>query len=210
MNRYAVALAMALAVGTAGCDNPLGVDGGKVRFVLSSAPDAPAAAVAQPASTDGSSPDGPALHGDFEGEHHNPFFASANVTFTSILARNLDGVLVNIDMDLPATVDVVTMEGGRQIVLPDGNLPAATYDQIVVVMTQVEGVTHDGTTVTITPPGGGWTAIVPICPFVVEDGGTAVVGLSLSVRRSFFWRDNRFHFQPRFVCEQAEGESNDG
>ncbi|MDA0329394.1 MAG: hypothetical protein O2958_10335 [Gemmatimonadetes bacterium] len=63
---------------------------------------------------------------------------------------------------------------------------------------------HDATTITISPPGGGWTAIVPICPFVVEDGATTVVGLTLSVRRAFSWRDNRFHFQPRFECEQED------
>jgi hypothetical protein len=30
-------------------------------------------------------------------------------------------------------------------------------------MTQFEGVTRNGTTITITPPGGGWTAIVHRC-----------------------------------------------
>jgi hypothetical protein len=104
-------------------------------------------------------------------------------------------------MDLPATVDVVRMEGGRTIVLPDGDLPPATYDQIVVVMTEVSAMTRDGTTVTITPPGGGWTAIVPICPFEVGDGATTVVGLELNLRNAFKWRGNRFHFEPRFRCE---------
>jgi len=178
-----------------------------VRFVLSSASDvlAPAADPAEPGIvTMPSTDDGPATSG---GEHHDrPFFASANVTFSSILARNLDGVLVDVVMELPTTVDVMLVDRGREVILPDGVLPPATYDQIVVVMTQVEGVTEDGTTVTITPPGGGWTAIVPVCPFVVEGGATTVVGLKLEVRRSFHWRDNRFHFQPRFVCEGAEDE----
>ena len=200
-------LSVALVVGTAGCGDTLGVEGGSVRFVLSSSPEAAAlvdgsqqASVASPALSEG------------EREGHDKFkayFVSANVTFSSILARNLDGVLVDVNMELPAMVDVMTMEGGREITLPDGDLPPATYDQIVVVMTQVEGVTPDGTIVAITPPGGGWTAIVPICPFVVEDGATAVVGLQLSVKRSFFWSNNRFHFQPRFECEQAEEEDTD-
>ena len=75
---------------------------------------------------------------------------------------------------------------------------------VVVVMSAVQGVTQNGTTITIEPPGGGWTAIIPICPFVIEDGETTVVGLQLSVRRSFRWRYNRFHFQPHFECEQDE------
>lgn len=33
---------------------------------------------------------------------------------------------------------------------------------------------------------------------------TTVVGLTLSVRRAFSWRDNRFHFDPRFECEAEE------
>lgn len=202
VNSLGPALAAALLVGIAGCGDTLGVEGGSVRFVLSSSPETTAivdgsqqSAVAAPDLSEG--PD--------EGfGRFNRYFVSANVTFSSILARNLDGVLVDVNIELPATVDVMTMEGGREITLPDGDLPPATYDQIVVVMTEVEGVTHDGTTVAITPPGGGWTAIVPICPFTVEDGATAVVGLELSVQRSFMWRGNRFHFEPRFKCEQAD------
>lgn len=211
----ALAAALAVVIGTTGCGDPTGVDGGRVRFVLSASPDAAAAVDGtqsiSPTST-AESPAEPTLSGE-QGNgpgRGNPWFASANVTFSSILARNLEGVLVDVNMDLPATVDVVTMEGGREITLPDGDLPPATYDQIVVVMTQVEGVTRDGTTVSITPPGGGWTAIVPICPFVVEEGATAVVGLQLSVKRSFFWRENRFHFMPQFVCGQPDDEEGEG
>ena len=69
-------------------------------------------------------------------------------------------------------------------------------------------LSRDGrtTTITIEPPGGGWTAIVPICPFTVDGGETTVVGLELNLGRSFRWMGDRFHFQPRFVCEQAEPE----
>ena len=95
------------------------------------------------------------------------------------------------------------MDGGKEVRLPDAILPPATYDQVVVVMTQVEVVTSDGTTIRITPPGGGWTAIVPICPFVVEAGETTTVGLTFMLEHAFEWRENRFHFQPRFVCEQG-------
>jgi hypothetical protein len=133
------------------------------------------------------------------------------VTLSSVFARNYEGELIDASMALPVTVDVIQMESGREITLPDGDLPPGTYDQIVVVMTAVQGVTGDGTTVTIEPPGGGWTAVVPVCPFDVVDGSTTVVGLTLAVRRSFSWRDNRFHFDPHFECEapepDPEGES---
>ncbi len=126
------------------------------------------------------------------------------MTLSSILARNLDGMLVHVTMDLPVTVDVLSMEGRTEVVLLDAILPPATYDQVVVVMTQVEVVTHDGTTIRITPPGGGWTAITPNCPFVVEEGATTTVGLKFMLNHAFRLRNNRFHFQPRFVCEQED------
>ena len=195
-------LAMALVVGlvlvVAGCsssDSILGVNEGRVQFVLSSS-SGTVLAGAQ------GSVIGPSLHPDEDDEDGRRFLQSANVTFSSILARNLDGVFENVMMDLPVMVDILSMDGGREVMLPDGTLPPATYDQVVVVMTQVEVVTHDGTAITITPPGGGWTVIVPICPFVVEEGGTTTVGLTFMLEKAFRRHDRRFHFQPRFVCEQ--------
>jgi hypothetical protein len=210
MNRTLGLLALVAAIGMTGCEStdPMGVNGGRVRFVLSGDQGAPAALQADPsqAVAETGLAVSPSLHEGEGDKRHNPYFATANVTFSSILARNEDGVLVDAGMDLPATIDVVTMEDGRSITLPDGDLPPATYDQVVVVMTQVVGTMRDGTTLTIDPPGGGWTAIVPLCPFVIEEGATAVVGLNLDVGRSFAWRNNRFHFEPRFVCQVAAEE----
>ncbi|MDH3207189.1 MAG: hypothetical protein OEO79_11290, partial [Gemmatimonadota bacterium] len=174
-----------LALGIAGCQSgsdPLGVNGGRVQFVLSggAAVSTPGAALAPAATGDDDD------HDDDRERDRHPYFVSANVTFASILARNVSGQLIDAGMDLPATVDIVAMEErGRAVTLPDGDLPLGMYDQIVVVMTEVEGVLHDGTTITITPPGGGWTAIVPVCPFDIEDGGTEIVGLVLPVRSAF-------------------------
>lgn len=184
------ALLLLLAVGVAACDTGTGpVDGGRVRLTLS-AGDPLAAA---PTAT------APATTGDWEGGYDHPIFRSANVTFASVLARNLDGQLIDLGMDLPTTVDIVAMEeAGRTVTLPDGELPPATYDQIVVVMTSVEGVLADGTTITVTPPGGGWTAAVPVCPFEVVEGETAIVGLMLPVRSALYLREGHFRFEPRF------------
>jgi len=147
---------------------------------------------------------GPLATGDHDEDKPSRFFQSAQVTFSSILARNLAGELVPATMDLPVTVDVVTMEGGRQVALPDGDLPPATYDQVVVVMTEVQVATHDGTTITMDPPGGGWTSIIQVCPFEVGGDGTTTVGIQFDLKRAFSWRDNRYHFQPRFECEEDE------
>ncbi len=210
LNAPAALLLAALTLVTAACggDDVLGANEGRVRFVMSSDaagavtagnPSAPDLSGGQAGALDPSTQ--PSLDGD---DHHGDgmaWFQSANVTFSSILARNQDGVLVDVAMDLPTTVDVMTMDGGKNVVLPDGELAAATYDQLVVVMTQMEGVTRDGTAISITPPGGGWTAIVPICPFVVDEGSTTVVGLSFKLRTAFSWRNQKYYFQPAFSCD---------
>lgn len=199
-SRWVLALAL-VAAGCAGSDGLLAPGQGRVRFVLGAGDGA--AAVGGPAAvewldeTDGVLPANDALDGDGDDRPH-PRIKSANVTFSSILARNLNGVLLNVEMDLPATVDVVTLETGRQVPLPDGLLPASTYDQVVVVMTQVQVVLGDDTTITITPPGGGWTAIVPLCPPVSVTSATTTVSLNLEVRNAFFWMGNHFRFEPRF------------
>jgi hypothetical protein len=187
-------------------DNVLGVDAGRVQFVISSGAASMMADAAAPqlAQEPGALPDSPVTTDGHDGDGFRRFFQSGKVTFSSISARNLDGVLVNVEMDeLPVTVDLEMLEGGKKVTLPEGNLPVGTYDQVVVVMTQVEVVTLDGTIINITPPGGGWTAIVPICPFSVEEGGSTAVALEFNLNRAFSWRDNRYHFQPGFTCGEG-------
>lgn len=205
----ATVLVAGLVLVAAGCsssDSILGVNEGRVRFVLSSSSGTVGTGAEGSAPVPAAAQDGAVImrHGDDDRDDDDGrrFLTSANVTLSSILARNLDGVLVNVDMDLPVTVDVLSMDGATEVMLPDAILPFGTYDQVVVVITQVEVVTFDGTAIRITPPGGGWTAIVPICPFVVEQGATTTVGLTFMLEHAFKWRDNRFHFQPRFVCDQ--------
>ena len=205
----ATVLVAGLVLVAAGCsssDSILGVNEGRVRFVLSSSSGTVGTGAEGSAPVPAAAQDGAVImrHGDDDRDDDDGrrFLTSANVTLSSILARNLDGVLVNVDMDLPVMVDVLSMDGATEVMLPDAILPFGTYDQVVVVITQVEVVTFDGTAIRITPPGGGWTAIVPICPFVVEQGATTTVGLTFMIEHAFKWRDNRFHFQPRFVCDQ--------
>jgi hypothetical protein len=200
-----IQLARALAIGavlaTLGCnaDGSLAANRGRVRLIIS------------PEAGNGGAPnmaaDVAASHSDDDGPR--PWwFQSASVTLSSVLARNSDGVLVNLGAALPVVVDVMKIDGGKQVVLPDGILAVGSYDQIVLVMTAVQGVTEDGTAVTVEPPGGGWTAVIPICPLEVTDGGTATVGITLNVRNSFMRLASRWHFQPRFRshldCDSGE------
>ena len=198
--RAASALA-AVALGLAACGDPVGPAGGIVQFTLSAVDVAPTAAIGPAASS-------PAASGDYDDDHDGkdgdwdydrPRLQSANVTFSSVLARNYDGVLVDVDMELPVTVDIIQMEERRRsVALPEGDLPPGTYDQVVVVMTAVQVVTGNGTTITVEPPGGGWTAVVNMCPFEVAEGEVTPVALELPVRRAFSWDGGHFRFEPRF------------
>lgn len=197
-----------LSVVAAGCggDGAFGLHGGRVRFVLSSGSasgvsGAPSTVTPTPQAGGSGALDTPSLDPERDRDTHDwRSFRAANVTLSSILARDQDGVLRNVTMDLPVSVDVVAMDGGNQVTLPDGDLPPGTYDQIVVVMTQVETVLLDGTQLGITPPGGGWTAIVPVCPFNVDAGATTTVSLQFMVRRAFLWQNSHFSFKPQFQC----------
>jgi len=181
-------LSLAALLAVAGCngDGMFGSNNARLRVHLS----ADGAAVAGPA-LDGSSNE----HGD---DHLSFWFESAQVTLSSVLVRNLDGQLINVDIELPVTVDVVQIEGGKQVELPAGTLPAGTYDQVVIVLTAVEGTRHDGTVVTIQPPGGGWTAVVPICPLEVAEGATESVDITLNARNSFLQLGSHWGFHPEF------------
>ena len=180
---FAVVGLAALAFGTAACSgSDLGGSKGNVRISLATGGSV-AAATTSPSSGDTS---------------HTP--KALNVTFSGIEARNLDGQLVAVDMALPTTVDLLGLLDGRTLTLPVGLLPPATYDQFVVVMKKVEIVTQNDTTIAITPPGGGWTAIVPADPFVVEDGQTTSVTLTFRLDESLRYVFDHFEFDPHFDC----------
>ena len=123
---------------------------------------------------------------------------SANVTFASFLARNSSGQLVSLGLNLPMTIDVVALLKGGGLPLPAGTLPAGDYDQIVVVMTQVELALTNGGRVAVTPPGGGWTSVVPVTPFTVVDGQDMTIELNLHLGGAFRSVGSSFGFYPQF------------
>ena len=192
----------------AGCgDGFLSSNSGRLRVVMSA--DGAGSAPPLVADVGQAAAGSEAEHGDDDddddGERLSRSFTAATVTLSSVLVRNLDGQLVDVDFDLPVTVDVVKLEGGKQVVLPSGTLPEGIYDQVVIVITAVQGTTLDGTVVTIEPPGGGWTAVVPICPLEVAAGATETVDIALNARSSFLRVGSHWDFHPRFrsrlVCE---------
>jgi hypothetical protein len=189
---------LAMVVGiVAACSNgsnSLMHDGkGAVKFTMSASAAAP---VAPAVASDGSSTD------------HS--LQTANVTFASILARNLDGQLIDVTIALPTTVNVLELVSGGTVTLPVGFLPPGTYDQLVVVMTRVELTLGSGTVITIDPPGGGWTAVIPVTePFTVAEGATTTVNIRFHADGSFRWLDGAWQFHPEFDCDDHDDGDDD-
>src|SRR5262245_5164087 len=191
-----IAVTLGFVAGCSSSDNMMQGGKGGVQFVMSaSAPTATSPALAA-TTTDGST-----------GDHQ---LQAVNVTFASIVARNLDGQLIDVTIDLPMTVDVLGLVQNGAVTLPAGFLPPGTFDQLVIVMTKVELTTANGTVVTIDPPGGGWTSIVRVAePFEVVEGPTTTVNLRVRSGDSLRWLGDRWGFNPNFDCDGGEDDDRD-
>ncbi|HKQ61661.1 MAG TPA: DUF4382 domain-containing protein [Candidatus Polarisedimenticolaceae bacterium] len=199
-----LAAVVLLAASCSGSGNAMlggGGDGGRVQFMLSGGSTTTAAATTAVGGGATGGIGAPVLADDDGGDDDSRLLQSAEVTFSSILARNLDGQLIDVTIALPATVDVLTLTSDHDLALPVGFLPPGTYDQIVVVINKVTLVTQNGTRFEITPPGGGWTVIVPTEPFTVVEGETTTVHLRFHRERSFALFDGHFEFHPEFDCD---------
>ncbi len=175
----------------AACGGQQPANAGRVAIVLSSSD---ATSTLSAAAVDGTA-------SSVEPGHGCAGLQAANVTFASILARTLDGRLTDVTIDLPVTVDLLALVNGKQATLPAGFLPPGPYDQLVVVMTQLEVTLSSGTKIAITPPGGGWTSVIPVSPPVtVVAGETTTVPLSFRRDRSFGCDLGRWDFHPEFEC----------
>ena len=193
-------LTLSLALTLAACSSNHGESDsrtGNVRVMLTSAPATTAAA---PATTE-SVAAGTSSWGDDDGGGMLSRLSQVNVTFSSLLARNLNGDLVDLVMDLPQTVDLISVINGHEVTLPPGTLPAGMYDQFVVVITHVQFVFTDGGKIDLTPPGGGWTKIIPVQTFEVVDGQTTTIELRFRPEHAFDDLDGEFHFFPDFDCD---------
>ena len=134
---------------------------------------------------------------------------SADIELSSVLARNLDGQLVDVTVDLPMTVDLIGLMQGHAVELPVGSLPVGSYDQLVVVIRSLHVELSDGTQIDVTPPGGGWTAIVPAQPFDVVEGQITTVNLRFRADGAFRWNDGHLEFDPEFDCETDHHHGDD-
>jgi len=179
---------------------------GNVQFVLTAAAPAQARTAGSTLSGGTTGLSNAVLPQDDDGEDDDiqSKLANVNVTFSSLMARNLDGELVSLVIDLPQTVDLISVLNGRQVSLPAGTLPPGMYDQIVVVIRKVEFVFVDGTSKVLTPTGGGWTRIIPVETFEVIDGQTITIELRFNPLHAFEELNGEFEFSPDFECHRRD------
>ena len=207
--KRALVVGGALIVGACDLAGLFGNDGGRVQIAL--APESGGGLANIIADSAGALLDRDHGNGGVRGAW---WFSTANVTLGSVMLRTENGELIELNSELPLTLDVVKIDEGRQVQLPDGFLPPGSYDQVVLVITSVQAVSTDGTLITIDPPGGGWTAIVPICTIDVVEGETVPVGIAFNVRSSFLQLGNWWSFQPRLRsmdnnCADDDDEEDD-
>lgn len=206
---FMVLLAVTLIAACSGSHDESDPRPGNVQFVLTSTTPATmlsTAGLSNVATTehdddDGDDDDG---DGDDDGDDILSRLAHVNVTFSGLMARNINGELVSLVVDLPHTVDLISVMNGRQVTLPAGTLPPGMYDQIIVVIRSVEFVLVDGTSKLLTPPGGGWTRIIPVETFEVIDGQTITIELRFNPGKAFGERDGDFEFSPDFECHRRD------
>jgi hypothetical protein len=126
---------------------------------------------------------------------------SAEITITRIVARNLDGQLIDIGMELPVSVDLITLVQGATFELPAGSLPVGAYDQLVVAIGALHVTLSNGTVTDVDPPGGGWTATVRTDAFDVVEGEVTTVNLHFRAEHAFKWDHGELQFDPEFDCD---------
>jgi hypothetical protein len=185
----AIAALLCVAAGCSDGNGSLNGGQGNVRVMLTSE-----AAVTAATTTDGDD------DGDHDGDDILSRLTEANATFASLLARNTDGELVDLAIELPHTVNLVELAGGDTVELPTGTLPPGTYDQLVVVITELELVFDNGGKIALTPPGGGWTRIVRVTPFEVIEGQVTTLEVRFRPRMAFRELAGGFGFFPDFEC----------
>jgi hypothetical protein len=189
-----------LLLAALGCSggSTLSGSGGQVQIVLGGDP-AGAAAVGG-ASLDATASGNGFAARDGGGDHGDACsrLAGAEVTFTSIVARNLEGQLVPLTLDYPVTVDLMALTEDNTVALPIGTLPPGTYDQLVVVMSTLTLTTRNGTVIAISPPPGGWTKIIRVEPFEVIEGETTTIYIRFHRGLSFMLFGEDFEFDPHF------------
>jgi len=129
---------------------------------------------------------------------------AAVITIAGIEARMSDGTWVPVGTGLPADIDLIAiMAAGNVATLPADLLPEGDYDALELRITAVHLTLLNDTTVTIAPPGTGWT-VRTMVSFSVVAGRSTVVKLTLHGTSSFKFFDGEYGFDPEIEAVGVE------
>jgi hypothetical protein len=144
----------------------------------------------------------PAVTGEDDALSH---LTAATITISSIEVHSTaDGTWVPVASGLPVTLDLLAiMNSGGTATLPADLVPPGTYDAIQLGITKLDLTLTDGTMVSVTPPGTGWTVQIPVT-FTVVAGQATDIKLNVHCDGSFHLLNGVFEFDP-----EIDGENED-
>ena len=192
-----LATATAAALLTASCSSshsPTAASNqGVVKMTMKASGSVPAATTASATAGDGVTP-ADASRGP----------QAATIVLSGASAQLADGSFVPVTATFPYTVDLLALaQSGGSVSLPDGLLPEGSYTGLQITITQASITLHDGTVITITPPGAGWVVLIPVT-FDVVAGQATQLTLTLRCDHSFHFLNGHFEFDPDIECEGGD------
>jgi hypothetical protein len=129
---------------------------------------------------------------------------AAEVTMAGVEARMGDGTWVPVETGLPMDIDLIgIMDSGHVATLPADLLPEGSYNALELRITRARLTLLEGKERALTPPGTGWTVLVPVS-FSVTAGQATTVNLTLHGASSFKLFDGEIGFDPEFEVKGVE------
>jgi len=95
-----------------------------------------------------------------------------------------------IHADTDTTIDLVTLQNGRTIMLGAQQVPSGSYDQVRLKLGTGSTVTVDGTVNPLTVPSGAQSGLEIRQPFTVPSGGTVDLAIDVDAARSIHQTGN--------------------
>ena len=125
-----------------------------------------------------------------------PTLTVAEVTFSSLEARTVDGVWVAAEGSFPVTLDLLQFIGPQNSTeLVQDLVPAGAYDQLRITVTAIHLELSDGSTYDVPIPEGGMPVLVPV-GFSVAEGGATEVVLDFRTDEAFQFNGTGVTFNP--------------
>jgi hypothetical protein len=129
---------------------------------------------------------------------------AATITVGSAEVHQVDGTWVMVDRGLPVTIDLLAiLTSGGSASLPADLIPEGHYDSLQLTITKVDLTLLDGTKISVTPPGLGWTVTLAV-DFTVVAGQETTIHLNLHCDGSFHLINGTFEFDPEIDIDDVE------